>query len=383
MTSSFEDLLAPYAQKSTDTAGRIYSEKEHAYRNPYQRDRDRIVHSTAFRRMEYKTQVFVNHEGDHYRTRLTHTIEVSQIARTIARELKLNEDLTEAIALSHDLGHTPFGHAGEDALNELMKDHGGFEHNMHGLRVVDILEERYPDHPGLNLTYEVREAFVKHNTKYDSPGNQPEAFKPGEMPVLEAQIVNIADAIAYDAHDVDDGMYSGLLDEKALLELPLSRMVLSHLEKKDMDYNGISNTPVRRKQYVRGIIDLLVSSAVNSTAERLRKLNAKSVGDIRRAGKRLVDVGNDIKDSMSTHEKYLFENMYKHHLVNRMMRKSKKFLTELFQAYVDEPDILPENYRLRAEKEGMHRIAADYIAGMTDRFAQDEYRRVFFPPERT
>ncbi|MBN1808488.1 MAG: deoxyguanosinetriphosphate triphosphohydrolase [Planctomycetes bacterium] len=379
-----EEHLAPYAQKSAATAGRQYPETEHSYRSAYQRDRDRIVHSTAFRRMEYKTQVFLNHEGDHYRTRLTHTIEVMQIARTIARALRLNEDLAEAIALSHDLGHTPFGHAGEDALNELMKGHGGFEHNLHGLRVVDLLEERYPDHPGLNLTYEVREAFVKHETKYDAPARALEAFAPDERPVLEAQAVNLADTIAYDAHDMDDGLYSGLAEEAEVLDLPLSARVLKRLARGGVAYGDIDSPDVRRKQFVRGLIDLLVSSTVDTTERRLAEAGAQSVEDVRAAGRRLVAVGEDIEQAKRVHEEYLFEKMYKHYRVNRMMRKSKRFLKELFQAYVDEPEILPEAHRLRAEGgEGLHRVAADYIAGMTDRFAQDEYRRVFFPHEGT
>jgi dGTPase len=384
-----EDHLAPYAQLSSRTRGRIYPENEHPYRGPYQRDRDRIVHSTAFRRMEYKTQVFVNHEGDHYRTRLTHTLEVAQIARTIARALGLNEDLTEAIALAHDLGHTPFGHAGEAALNELMQGRGGFEHNLHGLRVVDVLEERYPDHKGLNLTYEVREAFVKHNTAYDSPDATPEGFDRDERATLEAQAVNIADAVAYDAHDLDDGLYSGLVTEKEVLDLPLSRFVVERLKENGVDYRAIENAGVRRKQFVRGMIDLLAGSVIENTRHAIEIRNIRSVEDVRRCRETLVDVSAELSEPKKAHEEFLMERMYQHYRVIRMMRKSTQFLKELFQAFVQTPEILPESYRRQVEcRTGdetgdVYRVTADYIAGMTDRYAQEEYKRVFTPQEKT
>jgi len=379
-----EDHLAPYAQRSAETRGRVHPEQEHPYRSAYMRDRDRIVHSTAFRRMEYKTQVFVNHEGDHYRTRLTHTLEVSQIARTIARALNLNEDLAEAIALAHDLGHTPFGHAGEDALNELMKEHGGFEHNLHGLRVVDVLEERYPNYKGLNLTYEVREAFLKHNTSYDKPMNQPGGFDLSEMPTLEAQAVNLADSIAYDAHDMDDGLYSGLVSEEEVFNLPLSLLVRERSNSSGLDFDSVESAAVRRKLLVRGLIDLLVSSAVETTQRRLEDMGIRSVDDVRRADKPLVSLGDELLEPQKRHEEFLYDRMYNHYRVNRMMRKSTNFLKELFRAYVDAPEILPDAYRKQAEQTGdVYRVAADYIAGMTDRFAQEEYTRVFLPHERT
>ena len=296
----------------------------------------------------------------------------------------MNEDLAEAIALAHDLGHTPFGHAGEAALNELMEGRGGFEHNLHGLRVVDVLEERHPGRPGLNLSYEVREAFVKHNTPYDGPGGDGHGFCADEMPVLEAQAVNLADAIAYDAHDLDDGLYSGLVDEEEVLGLSLSGLVVARLAGLGMEYGSIEERGIRRKQFVRGLIDLLVSSAVDATRRKIKARGIASVEDVRAAGETLVNVGADLADAKDEHERFLYERLYCHYRVNRMMRKSKQFLKELFRAYVDEPEIMPEEHRRRAEESGdVFRTAADYVAGMTDRFAQDEYRRVFLPHERT
>ncbi|MDP2959864.1 MAG: deoxyguanosinetriphosphate triphosphohydrolase, partial [candidate division Zixibacteria bacterium] len=275
MEEEEERYLAPYAMKSKETLGRKYKEEDHPYRSFFQRDRDRIIHSSAFRRLEYKTQVFVNHEGDHYRTRLTHTIEVAQISRALARALKLNEDLTEAIALAHDLGHTPFGHSGEETLNEIMKSYGGFEHNRQSLRVVDLLEERYPEFPGLNLTYEVREGIIKHETIYDRP--VPAEFNPKSCPTLECQVVNLADEIAYTSHDIDDGLRSMVLSEEELNEVELWRETAEQIEKK---YKNL--TPYQKiSQAVRMIINQEVTDAIQETTARLNKSQVKSVDEVR------------------------------------------------------------------------------------------------------
>ena len=278
-----EKLLAPYAMKSSSSRGRVHKEPEHPYRSSYQRDRDRVVHSAAFRRLEYKTQVFVNHEGDYYRTRLTHTIEVAQIARTIACALRLNVDLTEAIALAHDLGHTPFGHAGEEALNELMSSTGGFNHNLQGLRVVDYLEERYPDFPGLNLTWEVREGIVKHSSAFDKAGIVKE-LAPGESPSLETQVVDIADEIAYDNHDVDDGLTSGLINEDELQKLDIWEDITRNISRK---YAKIEQGK-RKYLIIRSLIDAQVTDLISETEKNIRRLRPKTCMDVKRIGRKIV-----------------------------------------------------------------------------------------------
>ncbi|MFH0940487.1 MAG: deoxyguanosinetriphosphate triphosphohydrolase, partial [Candidatus Omnitrophota bacterium] len=294
-------LLAPYAAKSRNSKGRLYkNEKEHEYRSPYQRDRDRVIHSAAFRRLEYKTQVFVNHEGDYYRTRLTHSLEVAQIARTLAKALALCEELTEAVALAHDLGHTPFGHAGEDILNDLMQGHGGFEHNIHTLKIVDLLEERYPDFPGLNLTWETREGIVKHTTQYDKAKIPPE-LDPDLMPTLEAQIVDIADEIAYDNHDLDDGLASGLIREDMLDSIPLWQKTKNEIERL---HPGIGN-PVKRYQIIRNLISLLVDDAYRETLKKLNTRNIKTQEDVRLSKTRLVDFSDNLKDERAPLRKFL------------------------------------------------------------------------------
>lgn len=358
------------AFRCEDTKGRLYPEKEHPYRSCYQRDRDRIVHSTAFRRLEYKTQVFVNHEGDYYRTRLTHTLEVAQIARSIARALSLNEDLTEAIALAHDLGHTPFGHAGEDALKELMKGHGGFDHNIHGLRVVDMLEERYPDFKGLNLTWEVREGIVKHSTSYDKPP-QIQAFNPGMPPTLEAQVVDIADEIAYDNHDLDDGLTSGFLDEKELCKVDLWGGISRKIDKQ---YPGIKDE-IRKFQVIRRLIDLQVTDIVEESLKNLSKARGKSKA-------RLIVFGSALQEKRRPLREFLKKNLYQHYKVVRMSNKAEMFINGLFNVYLAKPDQLPPTSFSRIKKEGKRRVVCDYIAGMTDRYAQDEYKKLFQPYER-
>ena len=378
--------LAPYAMRSADSKGRRHDEPPPALRTAYQRDRDRVIHSTAFRRLEYKTQVFVNHEGDHYRTRLTHTMEVAQLARTIARALNVNEDLVEAIALAHDVGHTPFGHSGEEALRELMKDHGGFEHNLHGLRVVDLLERQYPAFPGLNLTYEVREAIAKHSTVHDCP--QVREFDPTLPPVLEAQIVEAADSIAYDSHDIDDGLASGILNEQELLRLRLTAEAHELAEREfHAAGRGEAGTPAlrarqRRRQLVRHLINLIVTDLINATDARLKELNPQSPDDVRATPDRIVTFSRELDERKRELEQFLIENFYQHYRVQRMMQKAKRFTREIFAAYVNDLKQLPPEYQKRAERDDLYRTICDYIAGMTDRYAQAEYLRLFAPFEK-
>lgn len=369
-------LLAPYAAKSRNSKGRLHkNEKEHEYRSPYQRDRDRIIHSAAFRRLEYKTQVFVNHEGDYYRTRLTHSLEVAQIARTLAKALSLCEELTEAVALAHDLGHTPFGHAGEDILNDLMLGHGGFEHNIHTLKIVDLLEERYPDFPGLNLTWETREGIVKHTTQYDKAKIPPE-LDPDLMPTLEAQIVDIADEIAYDNHDLDDGLASGLIREKMLDSIPLWQKTKNEIER---EHPGIDN-PVKRYQIIRKLISLLVDDAYRETLKKLNTRNIKTQEDVRNSNTRLVDFSDNLKDERAPLRKFLQKELYQHYRVNRMSDKAKRFIEDLFRTYIKNTSILPEEYQNKiTDAETKYVVVCDYIAGMTDRFALDEHEKLFNP----
>ncbi len=309
-----QEHLAPYAAKSAESRGRHHNEPKHDYRTEFQRDRERIIHTTAFRRLEYKTQVFVNYEGDHYRTRLTHTIEVVQIARGIARALKLNEDLAEAIALAHDLGHTPFGHNGEAVLNKLMKDHGGFEHNRQSLKVVESLEKRYPDFPGLNLTYELREGILKHETIYDNPLYPADLF-PSERGTLECQVVNVADEITYTCHDVDDGLRSGLISFDDLKGLPLwneiHEVVMSQ-------YPYISNTQVYRHQMVKNMINIMINDCINASLNELGKTVPESVDDVRKQNANLICRSDEALKKESRIKQFLFENVYRHYKLMRM-----------------------------------------------------------------
>jgi dGTPase len=371
-----EKFLAPYATKSSESKGRKYPEEDHPYRTNFQRDRDRIIHSTAFRRLEYKTQVFVNHEGDHYRTRLTHTIEVAQISRSIARALRLNEDLAEAIALVHDLGHTPFGHAGEETLNEIMKDHGGFEHNQQTLRVVDLLEEKYPDFPGLNLTYEVREGIMKHETIYDHP--IPEEFAPHQQATLECQAVNLADEIAYHCHDIDDGLASYVLKEEELNQINLWRDLTKNLEKQ---YANLSPSQ-RRHQLVRMLINFEVSDLIEKTTRRIQKYQIKTLEDVRNAQTKVVSFSDHTEELNNELKKFLFERMYRHYRMIRMADKAKRIIHQLFEVYLNNLDQLPPSFRQRLKDEDKMQLICDYIAGMTDRFALQEYKKLFDPFER-
>ena len=376
MEEEEERYLAPYAMKSKETLGRKYKEEDHPYRSFFQRDRDRIIHSSAFRRLEYKTQVFVNHEGDHYRTRLTHTIEVAQISRALARALKLNEDLTEAIALAHDLGHTPFGHSGEETLNEIMKAQGGFEHNRQSLRVVDLLEERYPEFPGLNLTYEVREGIIKHETIYDKP--VPAEFNPKSCPTLECQVVNLADEIAYTSHDIDDGLRSMVLTEEELNEVELWRVTAEQIEKK---YKNL--TPYQKiSQAVRMIINQEVTDAIQETTARLNKSQVKSVDEVRSYGENLLSFSPELKKLNSQLKLFLFNRMYRHYRMIRMADKAKRIITQLFQVYQNNPDQLPPHTLEKFKEHDKMQVICDYIAGMTDRFALQEYKKLFDPFER-
>ena len=366
--------LAPYAQHSGESRGRQHLADEHDYRTAYQRDRDRVLHTTAFRRLEYKTQVFVNHEGDHYRTRLTHTLEVAQIARTIARALRLNQDLAEAIAMAHDLGHTPFGHSGEAGLHELMVDKGGFNHNTQGLRIVESLEERYPDFPGLNLTWEVREGIVKHATDYDTP--QATDYDPLHRATLEAQVINVSDEIAYNTHDLDDGLRSGLIEPRQLNGLEMWDQALAELEIP----GHISH--MDRNRIIRYLINLEVSDVVQSTVVTLRAENPLSVGDVGLCPTDMVSFSEDLKRKNRELKGFLLHNLYRHWRVMRMQEKAKRMLKRLFEAFLEEPEQLPNSVRDRQQDDSLERVVCDYVAGMTDRYALEEYAKMFDPSER-
>jgi dGTPase len=370
------DTLAPYALKSAESRGRAYPEEEHLFRLAFQRDRDRIVHSTAFRRLEYKTQVFVNHEGDHFRTRLTHTLEVAQIARTIARSLRLNEDLTEAIALAHDLGHPPFGHAGERAMNEMMAPSGGFEHNQQSLRIVEVLEERYPEFPGVNLTWETRDGLKKHAPRI------PDLDVTGRMlpvgPSLEAQVADYADEIAYNNHDIDDGLTSQMIQLETLREVRLWDEQFGQVETRFPQ----APRKVQWRLTVRAIINSLVLDLCQQTLAGLTAAGVTSVEAVRRAPHRLVGFGEDMERKSRELKLFLLEQLYRHYRVVRMAEKARRILQDLFRAYMETPKQLPPSFYDRIPTEGTARIVCDYIAGMTDRFALDEHRRLFDPHAR-
>jgi dGTPase len=366
--------LASFAQSSDSSLGRRHAEPDHHYRSPYQRDRDRIIHSRAFRRLEYKTQVFVNHEGDHYRTRLTHTIEVAQIGRTVARALRLNEDLVESLALSHDLGHTPFGHLGEDVLNDLLAAHGGFNHNRQSLRIVEHLEDRYPEFPGLNLSWEVREGIAKHSGPIDTNlAPEFQEYRPDVLPPLEAQLIDLVDEIAYNHHDVDDGLDSGLLDVEelasgvALFGDPLSRARAQHSSATQRQLHTAA---------LRGMIDRLVSDLIATTLERVSSSNVETVDDVRRQGTPLVGLSEDVRTGNAVLKAFLHEKLYHHQRIERTKDDSRRMLRDLFAYYMGNPDGLSADARTRADREGLLRVVADHIAGMTDRYALDEHRRL-------
>lgn len=370
--------LAGYAARSSDSAGRRYREDFRDNRPAFERDRDRIIHSAAFRRLEYKTQVFVNHEGDYYRTRLTHSLEVAQIGKAIARRLHLNEELTEALALAHDLGHTPFGHTGEEVLNRLMAEHGGFEHNRQSLRVVDELEERYVGFNGLNLSWEVREGLIKHSSPYDAPVGMIEEFLPGVVPLLEAQLINYADEIAYNNHDIDDGLKSGYITIAQLSGVELWAEVHDK-----MKHKFPSSDPERVKyQTISALIGLFIDDLTATTAEEISSRGIGSVEDLRSHNVALVGFSPELARKNRELKLFLHENLYRHYKVERMRVKAERYITDLFSTYNRYPTLLPAKYRKKMELLGKERVVCDYIAGMTDRFALDEYKKLFEPYER-
>ncbi len=365
--------LAPYAAQSVNTRGRLHAEPPAVPRSEFQRDRDRIIHSTAFRRLEYKTQVFVNHEGDLFRTRLTHSLEVAQIGRTIARLLGIDEDLVEAIALAHDLGHTPFGHAGQDALNECMRGYGGFEHNLQSLRVVDVLEERYAEFDGLNLTFETREGILKHCSLANAArlGEVGARFLDKRQPTLEAQVANLADEIAYNNHDVDDGLRSGLVTLERLMEV---RLFSRHLDEVRARYPGLNGRRVVTET-VRRIINTLILDLVETTRANLETSGVNSVDAVRNVPP-LVAFSTPILEQHHELKRFLHQNLYRHYKVARMSSKASRIITDLFTAFIGDARLLPPEHQARESLEGA-RAVADYIAGMTDRYAIREHRRIF------
>ncbi|HBO84027.1 MAG: deoxyguanosinetriphosphate triphosphohydrolase [Deltaproteobacteria bacterium GWC2_42_11] len=369
--------LVIYAMKSKCSRGRRYKENEHPFRTAFQRDRDRIIHCNAFRRLEYKTQVFVYHEGDHYRTRLTHSIEVSQIARTIARALNLNEDVAEAIALAHDLGHTPFGHTGEKTLNKLMKDYGGFEHNLQSLRIVENLENRYPNFKGLNLVWEVREGIVKHSSEHDRHDVLTE-YEPEKAPCLEAQIVDIADEIAYNNHDIDDGISSGMLDVEQLSSIGLWR---ENFERVAKEYH-MEGFKVLKSQTIIRIINGQATDLINQILKSIKEKGMETHEDIRNAGAVIARFSPDMERKNRELKNFLKENLYNHHRVIRMADKADRIIKHLFKVYENDPRLLPPHIYANINEVGKERLICDYIAGMTDRFALDEYKKLFDPYER-
>lgn len=367
-----EQRLAPYAVRSRDSRGRAYLDHEPEYRTAFQRDRDRILHTTAFRRLEYKTQVFFNYEGDYFRTRLTHTLEVAQIGRTLARALGANEDLVEAICLAHDLGHSPFGHSGERALARLMKDHGGFDHNRQSLRIVTELEQRYPEFPGLNLTWEVREGIVKHESEYDV--SDAREYEPELGANLETQICNAADELAYTTHDLDDGLRSGMITPAMLEGITLWEILCEAC-----NWRGPAFQDMDRHRLIRHLIGLLVSDVVHATAEQLHQSGVRSILDIQKLGRPVVVYSETMHRYNRELKDFLYRNLYQHYRVVRMQVKAERIIADLFQAYCEKPAILPGHVRQWVEKRGLERTVCDYIAGMTDRFAIEEHQRLFDP----
>lgn len=371
--------LAPYAMLDSASRGRVYPEERHPYRLEYQRDRDRIIHTTAFRRLEYKTQVFVYSEGDHYRNRLTHSIEVAQIGRTLARGLGCNEDLTEAICLAHDLGHPPFGHVGEETLNKLMQQHGGFDHQRQTYRVITELETRYLDHPGLNLTYEVLEGVVKHDTDYDIVDARD--FAPEERGTLECQLSNLADEIAYNTSDLDDGLRAGLLEPRAVADLALARRALASI--------GAGPQPdlrvdLLRHRFIRRLVGSEVSDAIAATGARLVEAGVASLAALRAQPTNVACYSAEIAEENRELKHFLYQNFYRNYRVVRMAVKAERTLTALFTAYVEQPQQLPPDTQAKIAHHpvGLHGVVCDYVAGMTDRYAIQEYHRLYDMEER-
>jgi dGTPase len=371
--------LAPYAARSCDSRGREHPEEMKDDRPAYERDRDRVIHCAAFRRLEYKTQVFVNHEGDYYRTRLTHSLEVAQIARGLARRLGLNEDLAEALALAHDLGHTPFGHTGEEVLDRLMEGEGGFEHNLQGLRVVTRLESRHPDYPGLNLTWEIREGIAKHASSWDNPDNgRLTEYDPGLEPALEAQIIDLADEIAYNNHDIDDGLEAGYITSEELEDTALWRLARQRAAERMP--SATSGEVVG--QTISHLIGEMMRDLVLTTEAALLDSGVKTPDEVRSAGRRLVRRSSEMERMNRELKEFLYARLYRHPKVEAMRFKAERFLTELFNAYAGNPGLLPRPLQRRAEEEGVKRVVCDFVASMTDRTCLDEYRRLFDPYEK-
>jgi dGTPase len=370
-----DKTLAPYGARSRESKGRAYLDNEPDYRTSFQRDRDRVLHTTAFRRLEYKTQVFINFEGDYFRTRLTHTLEVAQIGRTFARALGANEDLVEAICLAHDLGHSPYGHSGELALARLMKDFGGFDHNRQSLRIVTELEQRYPEFPGLNLTWEVREGMVKHESEYDI--SDARDYNPALRGNLETQIANVADELAYTTHDLDDGLRSGMLDPQ-----DLEGIALWEILRETYNWRGPVLEDMERHRMIRQLVGLMASDLITTTDARLKDAKIKSALEIQKLPNNIIGYSEDMHRRNRELKDFLYRNLYRHYRVVRMSVRAERLITELFEAYRAEPEILPNHVRAGIEKRGLERTICDYIAGMTDRFAIEEHQKLFNPLER-
>ena len=364
--------LAPYGIRSKNSRGRLFPEDEPDYRTRFQRDRDRILHTTAFRRLEYKTQVFINYEGDYYRTRLTHTMEVAQIGRTLALAVGANETVTEAVCLAHDLGHPPFGHSGETSLAKLMRDVGGFDHNKQSFRIVTELERRYPEFPGLNLSWEVLEGIVKHETEYDI--SDARDFNPELRGSIEAQISNVADELTYTAHDLDDGLRSGMINTSMLEGIALWEILV-----RSVGWDGNNLDDLTRHRLVRRLIGIEVNDLVAATDMRLRESGVRSVDELQRLPYNVVGFSEDMRRRNRELKDFLFNNLYRHYRVMRMAVKAEAILTDLFKAYQAEPAILPKHVQGLIAERGLDRTVCDYIAGMTDRFAIEEHQKLFDP----
>ena len=365
--------LAPYAVRSRNSKGRQFPEDEPDYRTVFQRDRDRILHTTAFRRLEYKTQVFINYEGDYYRTRLTHTLEVTQIGRSVARALGANEDLVETICMAHDLGHPPFGHSGERVLARLMMDHGGFNHNHQSFRIVTQLEKRYPEFDGLNLTWEVLEGIVKHETDYDVA--DAEGFEPELRGHLEAQIANVADELAYTAHDLDDGLRSGMITPEQLAGVSLWEVINESIGRRRSDILD----DLARHRLIRRLIGIEVNDLIQSIDRMIRRSGIRTVEDLQKLPYNVVGFSEDMHRRNRELKDFLYQNLYNHYRVVRMAVKAEKTLENLFTTYIKEPSVLPNTYLQSIEEIGLEQTICDYIAGMTDRFAIDEYQKLNDP----
>ena len=367
-----DEMLAPYAVHASRSRGRKYPESEPDYRTCFQRDRDRILHTTAFRRLEYKTQVFINYEGDYYRTRLTHTLEVTQIGRTIARAMGANEDLVETVCMAHDLGHPPFGHSGESILNQLMQGFGGFNHNHQSYRIVTEIEQRYPQFPGLNLTWEVLEGIVKHETEYDKTDALD--FDSHLKGHLEAQITNVADELAYTSHDLDDGLRSGMITTDMLADIELWNIVADK-----MKVNSCQLDDLTRHSIIRELIGLEVDSMIAHSSERLDKSGVKTLAELQSLPYTIIGFDENMQHRNRILKDFLYHKMYRNYRVVRMQKKAERVLSELFTAYRDEPLMLPLHFQNQIEQKGKEQTICDYLAGMTDRFAVDEYQKLFDP----